>query len=166
MKRYLDADTGAEIPAGKVSAAITVDLEINSRVLDAASARLPYVQEFERQNYGKSTTNLSTLAETILKDWQPGDTTPPRQPGRAVCPNCGNEYALYANGKMRVHGPPGNQCPEYIAQPRKATRTRPLRFPMNRQEYEEIRNRIHINGQSVAHVITQRLAQFARKGRL
>lgn len=157
--------TTDEVPR-PVPAAITVDLEISRRVLDAASARLPYVQEEERALYGKSWTNLSTLAETILKEWQPGDTKPPRPPGRAVCPNCGKEYALYANGKMRVHGPPGRQCPEYIAQPKKAAKTRPLRFPMNRREYEEIRDRIHINGQSVAHVITQRLAHFARKGHL
>lgn len=150
----------------EVPAAITVDLEINSRVLDAASARLPYVQELERRHYGKSTTNLSTLAEQILKDWQPGQTKPPKPPGRAVCPNCRKEYALYANGKMRVHGPPGKQCPEYIAKPKKAAKARPLRFPMNREEYEQIRDRIHINGQSVAHVITQRLTYFAREGHL
>lgn len=153
-----------EAPA---SEAMTVDLEINTLVLDAATARLPLVQAQERQRLGKAVTNLSTLAEEILRTWQPGATKRP-QPSREVrCPHCRRMVRTYNTGKLRVHGKPGARCPETFADggPR-VTETRPLRFPMNRAEYTDVKERIHIHGQSVASVITQRLAHFAKEGRL
>lgn len=153
-------------PTAEVPAVITVDLQISKVVLDAVKARLPLVQKLEREQHGKAWTNLSSLAEQILRDWRPGVTRIPKPLPRETCPHCGRDYALYANGKMRVHGPPGRQCPEYIARPRRRTKTQPLRFPMNRQEYEGIKELIRSHGQSVAHVITQRLAHFAREGHL
>lgn len=147
--------------------AITVDLEIRTVVLDAATLRLPLVQAEERQKYGKHRTNLSTLAEQILKGWEPGQTKRPPAPGKTVCPTCGREVKTYATGKLRVHGPAGDRCPTaYADDTPKLRKTRPLRFPMNRAEYYEIRDRIHMHGQSVASVITQRLAHFARTGSL
>lgn len=151
---------------GDTSAVITVDLEINSKVLDAAIARLWHVQKAEREQYGRSSTSLSTIAEDILRRWAPGDTQPRKTKAteRATCPHCQREYDLYVNGKMRVHGPPGKRCPEYF--PRPASERRPLRFPMNRAEYLLIKERIRYYGQSVAHVVTQSLAHFARTGEL
>lgn len=155
-----DSPPGAE--------AMTVDLEINRLVLDAASARVLVVQEAERKTYGKAHTNLSTLAEQILETWQPNLTK--RQPARpkVMCPSCLEMVSTYNTGKLRVHGPADARCPEAFASPEgpKIRDTRPLRFPMNRARYNEIKERIHIHGQSVAGVITQRLAFFARQGHL
>lgn len=149
--------------------AITVDLEINKIVLDAASLRLPLVQRAERQRYGKAKTSLSTVAEEILKTWEPGATHRPAEPGEAVCPYCDRTVKTYTTGKLRRHGLGGNQCPvawasHEAAAGRAKTETRPLRFPMNRAEYNDIKERIHLHGQSVASVVTQRLAFFARHG--
>jgi hypothetical protein len=146
---------------------MTVDLEINKLVLDAATARLPLVQAQERQRLGKANTNLSTLAEEILRTWAPGVTHRPAPSPEVQCPHCGRTVRTYNTGKLRVHGKPGERCPEtFVASGPRVTETRPLRFPMNRAEYNAIKERIHIHGQSVASVITQRLAHFAREGHL
>lgn len=153
-----------EAPSGE---AMTVDLEINKLVLDAAAARLPLVQAQERQRLGKATTNLSTLAESILQGWQPGQTKRPPASPEVQCPHCKRMVRTYNTGKLRVHGKPGERCPEtFVGDGPRITETRPLRFPMNRGQYNEIKERIHIHGQSVASVITQRLAHFAREGHL
>lgn len=148
--------------------AMTVDLEINRLVLDAASARLPLVQDMERRQHGKASTNLSTLAEQALKTWEPSVTKRPSRTRRVECPHCGEQVHTYPTGKLRVHGPRDSRCPETFADPKgpRVPNTRPLRFPMNRAEYNDIKERIHIHGQSVAGVITQRFAHFARTGRL
>lgn len=147
--------------------AMTVDVQINRLVLDAASARLAVVQEQERLKYGKTWTNLSTLAEEILSTWRPGQTKPPQQGPKAKCPHCGTWVYTYNTGKLRVHGKPGARCPETYAEGRQRVRdTRPLRFPMNRGEYSALRASIREHKQTVAGVITQRLAFFAREGHL
>lgn len=153
-------------PVPPESAAMTVDLQINRLVLDAAAARLPLVQEQERQRLGKANTNLSTLAEEILMTWHPGATTRPKSPPPVKCPHCSEMVHTYPTGKLRVHGKPGNRCPEAFVEKPRPTNTRPLRFPMNRGQYNVIKDHIHIHGQSVAGVITQRLAYFAREGKL
>jgi hypothetical protein len=151
--------------------AIIVDLQINSRVLDAATARLPLVQHAERRKYGKARTNLSTLGEQILRDWEPTQTQAARKNKVVICPACQREVSAYRNLKMRLHGPVDDRCPQVYAtndnQPGVGRPpTRPLRFPMPRGEYEQIKNRIQVNNQSVAAVVTQRLATFAREGHL
>ena len=151
--------------------ALVVDLEINKVVLDAASARLPLVQNQERERYGKAKTNLSTLAEDILKGWEPGQTRRPPAPASAKCEHCGKVVSTYATGKLRRHGKAGEQCPvSWVSKEAAAGKgradTRPLRFPMNRAEYDAIKERVHNHGQSVASVVTQRLAHFARHGTL
>lgn len=147
--------------------AITVDVQISEVILAAALARLPFVQQVERRNHGKATTNLSTLAMDILKNWKPGDTQRPKDALEAECPKCHRVVKTYATGKLRVHGAPGERCPTaFVKGARRKMVTRPLRFPMNRDEYETARDRIHIHGQSVASVISQRLKHFALKGSL
>lgn len=165
-------NTGGRTPGAQ---ALTVDLQINRVVLDAASARLPLVQAMERQRYGRAKTSLSTLAEDILKGWKPGQTKRTPAPGTAKCKHCWRVVKTYATGKLRVHGPAGDRCPPTWATgegtsqdtsgPERAD-TRPLRFPMNRAEYENIKEAIHEHDQSVASVVSQRLAHFARTGAL
>jgi hypothetical protein len=149
------------------SEAQIVDVLIPALVLDVALARLPIVQGAERRAHGKASTNLSTLAVEILTSWKPGDTERPPQPKEAECPTCHRTVSTYPTGKLRVHGRPGQRCPEaYVQDARGKSDTRPLRFPMNRAVYEAVRDRIHFNGQSVANVISQRLTHFARTGHL
>lgn len=148
--------------------AITVDLEITRVVLDAAAARLPFVQDDEREMYGKAKTNLSTLAETILRTWRPDEMPQVKRNPRVVCPTCQQSVSAYASGKLRKHGPTGARCPQTHVPPPGKTKpdTRPLRFPMNRQEYSKIKRLIQNNGQSVASVVNQGLARFARTGKI
>lgn len=154
-------------PDNAESNAMTVDVQIKEVVLAAALARLPFVQQQERKDHGKTWTNLSTLAVDILTGWQPGVTTRTPQPKKTVCPHCGKEVYTYNTGKLRVHGKPGERCPETFVQDAKgAPDTRPLRFPMNRAQYEAVKERIHFHGQSVASVLSQRLAHFAMHGKL
>lgn len=159
--------TSTDTPPQDMDVAMTVDVQISRLVLDAASARLALVQEQERRRYGKTNTNLSTLAEEILLDWQPGQTKPVDQGPKVECPHCGARVFTYNTGKLRVHGKPGQRCPVAYAEGQRRTRdARPLRFPMNRAEYSQIRDAIRASKQTVANVITQRLAFFAREGHL
>lgn len=165
----------------------TVDLSIPVVVLQAAGTRIALKQAQERKANGRSATNMSTLAERILRNWEPGQTEPPPPPPTetAVCPHCGRTVKLYRNGKLRAHvrtvektikDDQGKsrtvrvnaQCPEAFASKRqeRAAQVKPLRFPMNRAAYEEIAARIHEAGQSVAGVVTQRLRDFAKTGDL
>lgn len=147
--------------------ALVVDVQISVVVLDAALARLPFVQAEEKKRNGKASTNLSTLAVAILTGWKPSDTKRPDSPRQAECPTCLRVVNTYPTGKLRVHGSPGKRCPTaWAPDARGKVNTRPLRFPMNRGEYEAIRDRIHIHGRSVANVLTQRLADFALNGEL
>lgn len=149
------------------SAAITVDIAIPDIVLTSAQARLPFVQALERQKFGKHLTNLSTLAERILTTWHPGQTVRPELPPDAECPSCGKTVGVYMTGKLRVHGPAGARCPtSFVKKYKRVTTTRPLRFPMNREEYEAIAQRIREGGESVAGVVSQRLSHFAKTGSL
>lgn len=147
---------------------ITVDVELATLVLDAAAARLPRVQNTERERYGKASTNLSTLAEAILRDWKPGDVPTVRRNPRVTCPTCGQLVSAYASGKLRQHGPADDRCPQTHVPPPGGGKldTRPLRFPMNRAEYNEIKRLIQNNNESVAHVIGQGMARFARTGKI
>lgn len=148
--------------------AITVDLEITRVVLDAAAARLPLVQGEEREKYGKAKTNLSTLAESILRAWRPSDSPQVKRNPRVTCPACHQLVSVYASGKLRQHGPMDARCPQTHVPPPGRTKpdTRPLRFPMNREQYSEIKRLIQNNGQSVASVVNQGLARFARTGKI
>lgn len=151
-------------PHGEV---IIVDVEINRIVIDAASARLPLVQDAERRQYGKAHTNLSTLAEEILETWKPGMTKRPPARPQAKCPHCEKMVSTYNTGKLKVHGPTDARCPETFDTKNLRVRdTRPLRFPMNRARYNQIKEFIRSDKQSVASVITQRFAHFARRGHL
>lgn len=148
---------------------ITVDVLISAVVLDAATARLNLVKRRERETQGKALSNLSTLAEKIILEWEPGQTKRGDPAPEADCPTCGRTVKVYNTGKLRVHKHPdtGVRCPDAFApEISRKVDTRPLRFPMNRARYEDVKERIHIHGQSVASVITQRLADFARHGTL
>lgn len=147
---------------------ITVDVEITALVLDAAAARLPLVQKAERAQYGKVKTSLSTLAENVLRDWKPDEAPTVKRNPRVTCPTCGQLVSAYASGKLRQHGPADSRCTQTHVPPPNGgkPKTRPLRFPMNRAEYNEIKRLIQNNNLSVAHVIGQGMSRFARTGKI
>jgi hypothetical protein len=144
-----------------------VDCQVPEIVLAAAKARLELVRDQEKEREGRKITTLSIVGAEILKQWKPGVTKSPAATRLATCPHCGREVGTYATGKLRVHGSPGNRCPEaWVKVVKKKQETAPFRFPMNREQYYAARDLIHFNGQSVASVLTQRLAEFARKGQI
>jgi len=148
----------------------TVDVAVSELVIQAATTRIKMVRQLERKQHGRSSLNLSTLAEQILRQWTPEQTRPlpPPPDDQAECPTCGKRVKLYHNGKLRAHKNEGVKCPEAFASQAAAAAgtVKPLRFPMNRADYKRIAAEIHAANQSVANVISQRLKEFATKGEL